>query len=122
MAAFAGILILLIGIFNAIDGIVAIANSHSFAIYSNGYAPSDLRHAERIELGDPHRGDCAAFGCIRHFSRQGWGAVVGITVTSLSASGQLPNPGVDPWWSISVIAVDGLIIYGLALDGLLEVA
>ena len=34
---FAGILIMLVGIFNVIDGIVTIANPHYFAIYSDGY-------------------------------------------------------------------------------------
>ena len=54
------------------------------------------------------------------FSQQSWGAVVGIIVASLGAIGQLLYLGVDPWWSIIVIAIDILVIYALAMHGFPE--
>jgi hypothetical protein len=115
---FAGILIMLVGIFNAIDGIVTIANPHYFAIYSDGYT-HHLIFGTLSAWGWAILivGIVQFLAALAIFSRRGWGAVVGIIVASLSAIGQLLYLGVDPWWSIIVIAIDLLVIYGLAAYG-----
>jgi hypothetical protein len=118
---FAGILIMLVGIFNAIDGIVTIANPHYFAIYSDGYT-------HHLIFGDLRAwgwaililGIVQFLAALAVFSQRSWGAVVGIIVASFSAIGQLLYLGVDPWWSIIVIAVDVVVIYALAVYGFPE--
>jgi hypothetical protein len=115
---FAGTMIMLVGIFNVIDGIVTIANPHYFAIYSDGYT-HHLIFGTLSAWGWAILvvGIVQFFAAFAIFSRQGWGAVVGIIVAALSAIGQLLYLGIDPWWSVAVIAIDVLIIYGLAAYG-----
>ncbi len=115
---FAGIMIGLVGIFNFIDGIVTVANPHYFTIYSTGYT-------HHLVFGSLNAwgwaililGVIQFLAALAIFAGQGWGAVVGIIVAAFSAIGQLLYLGVDPWWSILVIAIDVLIIYGLASYG-----
>ncbi|MGO8859202.1 MAG: hypothetical protein ACLQRH_00310 [Acidimicrobiales bacterium] len=112
---------MLVGIFNVIDGIVTIANPHYFAIYSDGYT-------HHLIFGDLSAwgwailivGIVQFLAALAIFSQQSWGAVVGIIVASLGAIGQLLYLGVDPWWSIIVIAIDILVIYALAMHGFPE--
>jgi hypothetical protein len=114
-AIFAGIVLGLVGIFNFIDGIVAIANPHYFVYYS---ATNHLVF-----------GDLTAWGwtilvlgviqflvaCAIVLTRAAWAAVVGIVIAVLNAIGQLLNLGVDPWWSVIAIVIDVLVIYALAV-------
>ena len=114
---------MLVGIFNVIDGIVTIANPHYFAIYSDGYT-----HHLIFGTLSAWGWEILIVGIVQFlaalaiFSQQGWGAVVGIIVASLSAIGRPLYLGVDPWWSIIVIAIDLLVIYGLAAYGFSETA
>ena len=118
---FAGIMIMLVGIFNFIDGIVTIANPHYFTVYSVGYT-------HHVVFGSLNAwgwaililGVVQFLAALAIFSQQSWGAVVGIIVAAFSAIGQLLYLGIDPWWSVVVIAIDVLIIYGLASYGFSE--
>jgi hypothetical protein len=110
---FAGIIIGLAGVFNFIDGIVAIANPHYFYV-------STTTH--QLVFGDltAWGWTILILGVIQFiiafailFSSAGWAAVLGIIIASLNAIGQLLNLGTDPWWSIIVITLDVFVIYGL---------
>jgi hypothetical protein len=109
---FAGVLIVLVAIFNFIDGIVAIANTH----YLNSHLVfGDLRSWgwAIIILG--------AFQFLVGLAilvGQPWAALVGIFFAVLNAIGQLLYLPSYPLWSVIIIAVDVLVIYGLAMYGL----
>ena len=112
---FAGIMIALVGVFNFIDGIVAIANPHYFY-----YNPS----TNHLVFGDLTAWGWTVliFGILLFivgfaiiFTGATWAAIVGVVVASLNAIGQLLNLGVDPWWSVIAIAIDVLVIYALAV-------
>ncbi len=115
---FAGVMIMLVGIFNVIDGIVTVANPHYFTVYSSGYS-------HHLVFGSLKSwgwailivGAVQFLAALAIFAQRGWGSVVGIIVAGLSAIGQLLYLGVDPWWSVIVIAIDVMIIYGLAAYG-----
>jgi hypothetical protein len=115
---FAGIVIAIVGVFNFIDGIVAIANPHYFVIQTAG-------GTNHLVFGDLRSWGWAilVLGVIQVltafaiFSGRSWAAVVGIVVAGFNAIGQLLYLGVNPWWSIIAIALDVLVIYALAVYG-----
>lgn len=122
---FAGIMILLVGAFNFIDGIVAIVNSHYYAYYYtvNGSQTATVHH---LVFGSSIAawgwamligGVIEALVALAILAGQSWAAVVGIIVATLNAIGQLMMIGIYPWWSVIAIAVDVLVIYGLAVYG-----
>jgi hypothetical protein len=110
--SFAGTLILLGGIFNIIDGVVALNNSTYLV---NHLIWGDLRAWGWTILGLGIIEVLAAFAI---FGGRTWGALVGIFVALLNAIGQLMFLGTYPVWSIIMIALDVLVIYGLTVYGL----
>jgi hypothetical protein len=49
-----------------------------------------------------------------------WGRWFGISAASLNAIGQMVFIPAYPWWALLIIAVDILVIYGLAAYGAQE--
>jgi len=109
--AFAGTMILLSGLFNLLDGIVALTNSRYLV---NQLVWSDLKTWGWILV---------AFGAVELlaglaiFGGATWATMVGIVVTMLNALGQLAILRSYPVWSAIIIAIDVLIIYGLTAYG-----
>ena len=118
LVIFAAALLGLVGCFNLIDGIAAIANSHVYVANAH-YVFGNLRSWGWITL---------IIGVIQltgGFSLVGggvYGRVIGITAASLGAIDALINVGGQyPWWSLGifalcVIVLHGLIVYGEPLD------
>ena len=108
---FAGVLIVLVGIFNFIDGIVAIANAD--------YLNSHLVFGNLNSWG----WTILILGVIQFLvglaiiAGQTWAAYVGIFFAVLNAIGQLLYLPSYPLWSIVIIAIDVIVIYGLAMYG-----
>ncbi|TDQ52907.1 DUF7144 family membrane protein [Actinorugispora endophytica] len=48
-------------------------------------------------------------------SRQNWARVLGIVFAAVNAITQLAFIAAYPWWSLAVIAIDLLVIYGLTV-------
>jgi hypothetical protein len=109
--SFAGIMILLAGIFNVIDGLVALNNSNYFV---NNLVFGDLRSWGWTVL---ILGAVEILTAALVFSHSAVGAVAGITVALLNAVGQLMFLRTYPFWSVVIIAIDVLVIYGLAVYG-----
>jgi hypothetical protein len=112
---FAGIMIGLVGVFNFIDGIVAIANPHYFVFYpaTNHLVFGDLTAWGWTILVIGVIQVLAALAIL--FTGAHWAAVVGVIIAVFNAIGQLLNLGVNPWWSVIAIAIDILVIYALAV-------
>lgn len=113
--AFAGVMFLIAATFNAVYGISALVNDDYF-------------RADELLFGD-----LSFWGVIYLivaatqlvtallvFSRSAAGVVVGIALAMLNATITLLSIGAYPVWSIIVLAVDGLIIYGLTVHGTAE--
>jgi hypothetical protein len=111
-AAFAAVLFLILGVFNLIDGVAALANDDYFA-------------ADELLFGD-----LAMWGTI--FLVIGavqlltsfliWrgsfvGAMLGITLAGLSAVVALLSIGAYPIWSVIILVLDGVVIYALTVYG-----
>ncbi len=109
--AFAGVLILIAGIFNIIDGIVAVADAKYLT--------------DRLIFGDLRSWGWAilAIGAVQFlvgmaiFSGSGLAAFLGVLIAGLNAIGQLLFLRTYPMWSVITIAIDLLIIYGLTAYG-----
>jgi hypothetical protein len=110
---FAAVLLGLAGVWNSVDGILAIAGSRVYTassvfVFSNlntwGWIVLILGIIQLIAAGSLLAGSELA----RWF---------GITAAGLNAIGQLMFVPVYPWWAIAMFALDVLIIYGLAVYG-----
>ena len=115
---FAAIMLFMAGIFNVIDGIVALVNSR-FYVAGAVIIWSDLRTWGWIMLA---LGVITLLAGAAVLNRQAWGRWFGIIAAGLSAIGQMAFMSAYPWWSLLIITLDVLVIYGLAVHWGQEVA
>jgi len=113
MIVFAVALLVTVGFFNLIDGIAAIANSHVF-IANAHYVVGDLRAWGWVVLilGTPQV--IAAVAVLAGSQAARWFAVV---VIGLNAIGQMLFIPAYPFWSLLIIAVDVVALWGLCAYG-----
>ena len=113
MIVFAVALLVTVGFFNLIDGIAAIANSHVF-IANAHYVVGDLRAWGWVVLilGALHV--IAAVAVLAGSQAARWFAVV---VIGLNAIGQMFFIPAYPFWSLLIIAVDIVALWGLCAYG-----
>jgi|SRR3954451_2303837 hypothetical protein len=112
---FAGILMTMIGVFHGIEGLVAILRDNYYLVGKNGMV---------VEV------DYTAWGWIHLItgvvlfaaglgvqSGQMWARVVGVVVAVLSAIVNFVFIASYPLWSLTLIAMDILVIYALTAHG-----
>lgn len=109
---FAGLMLVMIGTFNAIEGIVALA------------APSRIfAGEEKLVILDYDRagwiliiwGVLLLIGGIGLLAGATWARVFGVTLALLNAIGQLTWIGTQPWLSVILIALNVGVIWGLTV-------
>jgi hypothetical protein len=110
---FASILLMIIGFFNLIDGIAAIAKSHVF-IANAHYVFGDLRTWGWITLILGVLQLLAAVGVLAGNQAARWTAVVLIGLNAIDQMFFLPG---YPFWSLMIIAADVFALYGLCVYG-----
>jgi len=115
---FAATVIGIAGIFNVIDGIVALSKS-SFYVAGARYIFSDLRTWGWIVLILGVLQILAAFAIL---GRAQWARWFGIFIAALGAIAQFGFIQGYPFWSITIIAICVFAIYGLAVYGGREAA
>ena len=109
--AFAGTMLILVGFFNIIDGIAAIANSDYLAnqlLFANMHAWGWfflIFGAVQV---------CAGFAILGGAT---WAAIVGIASAFFNAIAQLSWARTYPVWAVCAIVIDALVIYGLVVYG-----
>jgi hypothetical protein len=113
MIVFAVALLVTVGFFNLIDGIAAIANSHVF-IANAHYVIGDLRVWGWVVLILGTLQIIAAVAVLAGSQAARWFAVV---VISLNAIGQMFFIPAYPFWSLLIIAVDVVALWGLCAYG-----
>jgi hypothetical protein len=113
LVLFASVLLLIVGCFNLIYGIAAIANSHVFTANAH-YVFGDLRTWGWITL---------IIGVLQLLAAGGvlmgnrWARWFGVLVLGLSAIDQMFFIPAYPFWSLMIIAVDVVALYGLCAYG-----
>jgi hypothetical protein len=107
----AGVLLFLVGFFNVIDGISAISGSK--------YLASDLLFASLdawgwffLIVGIVQL--IAGWGVMRG---AGWAAVLGVVTAFVNAISQFSASHTFPVWSLTILAADVFVIYGLVRYG-----
>jgi hypothetical protein len=111
---FAGILLVIVGIFGALEGLAAIIKDEFFVVSPNYYITIDATGWGWIHL---ILGILVAFAGFAVFAGRTWGRVVGIFLASLSAIANFMFLPIYPFWSILIIALDIWIIWALAVHG-----
>jgi hypothetical protein len=110
---FAATMLGLAGVWNFIDGILAISRSHVFTANAH-YVFSDLRTWGWIVMLLGIVLLLAAFAVVNGSEFARW---FGIAAAGVNAIAQLSFVPAYPWWSLAMFTVDLLIIYALAVYG-----
>jgi hypothetical protein len=111
---FAGIMLLVIGCFNVIYGIVALFNDTYFVVTRAGLLGFDITAWGWITL---IMGIIEVFAGLAILGGATWGRIVGIIVAFLSMLHQFSLMSANPFWSLLIIALDVVVIYALAAHG-----
>lgn len=111
--AFAGVLLLMVGTLNVIEGIAAIGHAHFFAANAN-YITGSLRTWGWFVLCIGVLELAIGFGV---FVKNQFARWTGVFVLSGNAVVQLLMIPAYPFWSLSIFALDILAIYGLVAYG-----
>jgi hypothetical protein len=115
LPAFAGVTMLVVGVFQAVEGLVALLRSTYYVVGANqlvvqvGYPVWGWVHlvlgALLVVVGIGVLGD------------NRWARIAGIVLAALSAVVNLAFVGAYPVWAVVVIAIDIVIIYALTTAG-----
>ena len=106
-------LLVIIGCFNLIYGIAAVANSHVFVANAH-YVFGSLRTWGWITLIIGVLQLLAAAGVV---AGNQWARWFGVAVLGLNAIDQMFFIPAYPFWSLTIIAVDVVALYGLCAYG-----
>ena len=113
LVLFAGVLLLVIGFWNLIYGIAAIAQSHVFVANAH-YVFGDLRTWGWITLIIAALQILAGIGVMTGNQAARW---AGIILVGLNAINQMFFIPAYPFWSLMIIAMDIVALYGLCAYG-----
>jgi hypothetical protein len=110
---FAAILLMVLGLFNLLDGVAAVARSHVFVANAH-YVVGDLRTWGWVALIFGVLQVLAGVGVLTGNQIARWFAVA---VVGLNAFGQFFFIPAYPFWSLTIIAVDVVALYALCVYG-----
>jgi hypothetical protein len=109
----AGVMLFIAAAANALWGIAAFANDDYFTA-------DELLFGDLSAWGGVYLAVAAVqlVTAVLIFNKSRVGAMLGILIASVNAIAQLMAIGAYPLWSVVVLVIDGLIIYGLCVYGL----
>jgi hypothetical protein len=112
--SFCGIMLLIVGFLNIIDGLVAITQSNQVKSQVNAQLPlfDNVKTWGWIVL---IIGIIVLFAGFALMAGSTWGRVIGIIVASVNLIAQLAWLPHNTFWSLTMIAIDVIIIYGIAV-------
>jgi len=110
---FAGVLILMLGTINVIDGIAAISRAH-FYVADARYVFGDLNTWGWVALCIGIAQLAVGFGV---FAKNQFARWTGVVVLGISAITQLLMMPAYPFWALCIFAIDIVAIYGLVAHG-----
>jgi tetrahydromethanopterin S-methyltransferase subunit F len=108
---FAGVMMLLIGLFHAVAGIVAIFDDEFYVVAANYTFELDVTGWGWIHLIG---GIVVALGGFALFSGATWARITGIVLALLSALANFFFLPYYPWWSLLMIALAVWVIWSLS--------
>jgi hypothetical protein len=113
--AFAGIMMILVGAFQAIDGLIALFKDDLYVVRPSGL----VINIDYTAWGWTHLllGVLLVAAGFAVFSGRVWGRTLGVIAALLSAIVNFAFIPAYPVWSILIITVDVLVIYALIAHG-----
>ena len=114
MAIFAGTLLILVGGFNVIYGLVALFKDQVLVATNSGMVAFDVTTWGWITLILGVVQIAVGLGIL---GGQSWALVFGVIIAVLNAFNQIAFLPAQPVWSAIIIVVDVLIIYALTVHG-----
>lgn len=111
---FASMMLVLAGMFGIIHGLVALINDEVYLVTNDGIVAFDFTTWGWIHL---ILGIIVLVAGFAVMSGQLWARIVGVFVAMLSAVSQIAFITAFPLWSVVIIGIDVLIIYGLLVHG-----
>lgn len=114
-AFFAGIMMMMVGSFQVIQALTALFNQDYLLVKSNGL----VLHVNIAAWGWVHLilGLVVVAAGFAVIAGKMWGRVIGIIVAGVSAIVNLAFIAAYPLWSLTIMAIDVLVIYALAVHG-----
>jgi len=113
-AIFASVLMVLVGGFNIIYGLVALFDDQKLVATKSALVVFDFTTWGWVLL---IIGIVQVFAAMAVFSGRLWGRIVGMVMAGLNAWGQIAFLQAQPVWSALIILVDVLVIYALTVHG-----
>jgi hypothetical protein len=112
---FAGTMMMLIGTFHVIQGLVALFDDGYYLVAQNGLVVS----VDYTAWGWTHliAGVVVLAAGLGLFSGRAWARVLGVILASISAILNFAFIAAFPVWSLTVIALDVFVIYALTAHG-----
>jgi hypothetical protein len=111
---FAAIMMLMVGVFQALQGLIAIFENEFYVATRNYLFQFDATTWGWIHLV---LGLLVAFAGWGLLSGQTWARVVGITLAALSATANFLFIPYYPFWSLLIITLDIFVIWALTAHG-----
>ena len=113
--SFAGAMMVLLGCFHAIQGLLAIFQDEYYLVGDSGLAI----HVDYTAWGVTHLvlGALIAFAGFSLFAGRTWARIVAVIVAVLSALVNVGFLAAYPVWSSIMIAIDVLIIFAVTVHG-----
>jgi hypothetical protein len=111
---FGGTMLVLVGIFNVIEGLVALFNDQFYVPTRQGVLVFDLTAWGWIHL---IVGGLAVIAGVGLFTGAMWARVFGVILAGVNAIAQLAFLSAYPVWAVVVIALDVLVIWALVVHG-----
>jgi hypothetical protein len=110
---FAGVMIFVVGILNAFDGLVAITQTRYIERNTGGELPltNNVKNWGWAEL---IFGILLILVALGIFSGATWARVIGIVLVGINLMFQFAYLGHYPFWSLTMIAIDIVVIFALA--------
>ena len=112
---FAGIVLVTIGFFNAISGLVAVFSPNSLVgVTDAGIVVLDVSTRGWIHLVIGVLLVLTGFALL---SGKGWARMVAIVLVVLNGVAQFTTLQVTPWWSLITIVLDVFVLWALVVHG-----
>jgi hypothetical protein len=109
---FAAAVLLVAGVFNVIEGIVALTAEDRFELDEIVVGDLQAWGVFLVTVGAIQVGTAALV-----YSQRVFGQFLGIMVAGLNGFAHFLFIGAQPAWSIAIMVVDGLVIYALTVHG-----
>ena len=111
-AAFAGVTFVVLGLFNLVDGLTALRNAKYFSADDLLFGSVRLWGAIYIAVAAAQLLTAALVLLGKKL-----GTALGIALAAVNAAVALLSVGAYPIWSLTILALDGAVIYALTVHG-----